>query len=126
MNEVENEIQQLEDTIEECRKLVARGDVLRRLMNNPDFNSLIEEDYLREERIRLGGLVGSPNTGIKQEDVITDLAGTAALQRYLSLVLHLANAGKDQIEQAEQEILSLREEMANGVSGVVHDSEEDF
>lgn len=117
MSDLEREIEHLENTITEYKKLIDRRDVLQRLMDNSDYKTIIEKDYLQNERIRLGGLVGSPNPSIEREHIITDLAGTAALQRYLFNVIQMGDMAVDQVDQAEEEILSLREELAATLSG---------
>lgn len=112
MSEVENEMREIEVSIDEAKKTVEKGKILRRLMTNPDWVALIEEDYLREEAVRLTHLLDHPNEHLqaKQHLIMADQRGISALKRYLHTTLQLADQAEDQIIAFENELEDLRAE----------------
>jgi hypothetical protein len=100
MSETQNEIQEIELQITELEDQLKRREILKRLMVNQDFKDLIEEDYMREEAIRLTSLLGSPNQQLDamQGHIIKDLEGIAALRRYFDTIFNLANVADEQIK----------------------------
>ena len=116
MSQLEQEMKELEVSIEEAEKSVEKANALRRLMNNPDWISLIEQEYLREEAIRLSHLLGHPDSvfASKQEFIQTDLKGIASFKRFLHTVLKIANIADEQIIAHKNELDELRQIEANG------------
>jgi len=114
MSQIETEMQEIEVTIGELKKAVVRGEALRRLMKNKDFKTIIEDEYFREEAVRLTSLLGSPIPTIHaaQEFIVKDLEGIAALRRFFSTVLSMSSQSEDQILSHENELEDLREEYA--------------
>jgi hypothetical protein len=111
MSQLQHEMHELEAGIDEARKMVERKETLNRLMQNADFKKLIEEDYLREEAIRLSHLMGSPDEQLKrrQEDIENDIRGIASFKRYLSTVIQLGNYAADLIITNTKALDELRE-----------------
>ena len=52
MNQIEQQMQQVEVTIEECEEQIAQAEALERLHKNADFRKLILEDYFEKNAIR--------------------------------------------------------------------------
>lgn len=111
MSQLQQEIQELELGIEEAKKMIERRDALRRLMANADFKTIIDDDYLREEAIRLSHLLGSPHAQLKaaQEDILNDLKGIAALKRYFHTLLTMGNQAEEAILSHEEALEELRQ-----------------
>lgn len=116
MSRLEQEMKELEVSIEEAQKAVDMGETLRRLMNNPDWISLIENDYLREEAVRLTHLLGHPDALLdsKQRFIERDLQGIAAFKRFLHTKLTLAQISSDQIIAHKDELDELRQMEVDG------------
>lgn len=119
MSELEAEMKEIQVSIEEAKKTIARGDALERLMKNADFIAVIEEDYLREEAIRLSHLLDDPNDQIQkaQHLIRADLGGIAALKRYFNTVINLASMADDQIVAFENHLEDLRTSEYSDVDG---------
>jgi len=111
MSQLQQEMLELEVGIEEAKKMIKRKETLNRLMQNNDFKLLIEDDYLREEAIRLGHLMGSPNKELKdrQDDIQNDIRSIASLKRYFSTVITLGNYAADIIITNTEALDELRE-----------------
>lgn len=61
MSQQEQQIQEVEASIEYCRKRVALGETLERLLHNKDFIQIIDEGYFTQEARRLTLLSADPN-----------------------------------------------------------------
>lgn len=106
-------------SIDEANKLIARGEALERLVNNPDFALLIGEVYYKEEPARLAGLVGDiggsyrwcpdrqmmslpqPQFAKMQTDIERDIHAVGALQAFLRVVAWKAEMAKNALEELE-------------------------
>lgn len=78
-----NDIERMELSIEVAEKAVAFGDKVQRLINNKDFQEVIDEGYLKEEAARLTSLIGDKNPHLDQEGIIADLHAIASFRRYI-------------------------------------------
>lgn len=116
MSQLEQEMRELEVSIEEAEKTVNKSETLRRLMTNPDWIAIIETDYLREEAIRLAHLLNHPDAAMdaKQKFIRADLEGIGALKRYLFSTLQLGSMAADMIVSHKNELDELRQFEANG------------
>lgn len=115
MSKQEEEIEQIHVSIEELKKSVELSEQLRSLMKNTNFKKVIEDEYLKEEAIRLTTLLGSPDERLDkvQKFIIKDLEGIAAFRRFLSKVLSMGNQAQDQIMSFEEELDHLTSDYAN-------------
>ncbi len=108
-------------TIEEAEKQIARGEAMERLLNNPDFAEIIGNVYYKEEPARLAGLLGDiggsyrwcpnqqamslpPEQFVKmQADIERDLHSVGAFQAFVRVVLWRADMSKQALEEIEAE-----------------------
>lgn len=107
-----NAVQHIEVTIEQCKEVVERGKSLERLLNHPDFNSLIMKGYMERESHRLTLLLADPacETAQARENVVRDLSAIAQLNAFFRTVRTAAEvAGRSMKEHEEL----LQEELAN-------------
>lgn len=106
-------------TVAEAEKQIARGEALQRLMINPDFAELIGEVYYKEESARLAGLLGDiggsyrwvpsnqamslpPEQFVKmQSDIERDLHAIGAFQAFLRVVVWRAEMSKQALDEIE-------------------------
>lgn len=102
---LQNDINQVEITMEHAKELIKKAELVQRLTNHPDFKDIILEGYFTEEAARLGHLVGDPETVMDPRRgtmVQNDLIGIGALKRYMSTILMLGRrAEADLFEQSE-------------------------
>ena len=116
-----SQVNQVQLTIEEAEKQIARGEAMERLLNNPDFAEIIGNVYYKEEPARLAGLLGDiggsyrwcpnnqamslpPEQFVKmQADIERDLHAVGAFQAFVRVVLWRADMSKQALEEIEAE-----------------------
>jgi hypothetical protein len=109
-----NAVKQIEVTIEQCKEIVERGKSLDRLLEHPDFNSLIMKGYMERESHRLTLLLADPacETPQARENVVRDLSAIAQLNAFFRTVRTSADvAYRSMIEHQE----FLQEELVAGL-----------
>ena len=111
--------QDVQLTIDEANKQIARSEALNRLLINPDFADLIGEAYYKEEPARLAGLLGDiggsyrwvptnqmmslpPEQFVKmQADIERDIHSIGALQAFFRVVIWKAEMSKQALDEIE-------------------------
>ena len=115
VEELENELKQIETTIEELKTFVARRDQLKRLAANKDFQELIEEQYLIHESSRMLLLRDDPNLPAdKKVHLEADMYGPGALKRYFSTIFQLGNIAENNISEMQETAEEINDQIANG------------
>jgi hypothetical protein len=97
-------IQEIEATIEEANEMIGLYNRCERLFKNKDFKEVIMKGYFENEAIRLTSLLGHPQMQGEQtqKNIINDLKGIAALQGYISKLEMQADRAKDSVAEAKQ------------------------
>jgi len=95
----------------EMRNISELGEVLSRLEANSDWKKLIDEEYLKNEAVRLVHLLASPNMQGKemQETILGDIRAIGAFRAFLQKVATFGHNAKSRIPEIEAEL-----EMVNG------------
>lgn len=111
--------QQVQLTIDEANKQIARGEALGRLLNNPDFAEIVGEVYYKEEPARLSGLLGDiagsyrfcptsqaltlpPEQFVQmRESIEKDLHAVGAFQSFLRVVAWRAERAQEALDELE-------------------------
>lgn len=127
-----SESQNVQLTIEEAEKQIARAEALERLLINPDFKEIIGEAYYKEEPARLAGLLGDiggsyrwvptnqamslpPEQFVKmQQDIQRDIHAIGALQAFFRVVMWKAEMSKAALEEIENQKSSSLSDDDNG------------
>ena len=106
----QNDIQEIELTLEHAKKMVALGTSLERLMNNRDFKKLIREEYLEREAIRLVHLKCDPNMQSEESQklILSQIDSIGALTTFLRHIEHQAMRAKMAIDDCEEELDRIR------------------
>lgn len=113
--ELEKELKEIEVSIEELKIYVDRKAMLKRLTNNPDFQELIEKDYLINEASRMLLLRDDPNLpATKKAFLEADLYGPGAFKRYLSTIFQLGDIAENNIAQMHETIEEINDQIAQG------------
>ena len=104
----QQQIQQVSIDIEEAKRVIAVGDALQRLHDNPDFNLVFTEGYFKQEASRAVLLRADPGMASDEQqknvnNVITSIGG---LYGYFHKVFQLAeqvsqSLAADEATQAE-------------------------
>ena len=106
-----NDLEQIEITIESAKKKIQTMEALNRLMDNKDFQRIIDEGYLKEEPVRLVYLKAAPEMqeDLMQKQVISAIDGIGQLRAYLSLLMtqgYSALRALEADEKTREEILA--------------------
>lgn len=107
----QHDIEQIELSISEARKMVERGERADRLSRNRDFIKTVLEGYFVEEASRLALLSSDPN--IPEEVrafVLRDLNGPGAFKRYLSTLVQMGHMAAQEIHEAQETLDEIRSE----------------
>ena len=107
---LDNQVEEVELTIEEAKKHVQRRDSLRKLMNNREFRKIIEEGYMQEEAVRLVGISADPSVEHREDAIIGQIKAISNLRQYLSNILRLGDQMEESILENEALLEELREE----------------
>lgn len=106
-----NDVEMLELSIEEAKKLVDLGAACQRLATNADFKKIILEGYFVEEAARLALLSSDPNLSEEiRNHVYRDLAGPGALKRHLHTIVQRGRIAAEEILDHQETLEDMREE----------------
>lgn len=110
----------IEVTIEQLKAEVAKFDILDRLADNSDFQKGIIQGYLKDEAVRLTGLLADPSViydADNKRDVENQLTSIAYLRRYLTQARQRNATLKNELAAHLEEQQLQAEELA-GEAGV--------
>ena len=115
MSSIESQVQQLENSIRENKKLAEMGESLERLYSNRDFKKLILEGFFQNEAIRLVHLKGDVNMqGLdSQKAILSQIDAIANLSQYFSTVRYKAGMAVKAIAFDEETRDELTQESLN-------------
>lgn len=105
-------------TIEKYRKAKEFGEVLNRLVRNPDFIEIIENSYFKEEASRNVMLrvdpqcIGNPDM---MESVNNALIGIGALRLWIQSQMVMAKGAASSLEEAEKELRDFDSQQASAM-----------
>jgi len=107
----EQQLEQVEMTIEQAKKQIRVRGVLESLRRNKDFREIIEEGYFEKEAVRCVLLRADPNMEDAESRTIIDNQITAIgyLRRYFAKIQWQGNQAEQALadhEQAREEILA--------------------
>lgn len=105
-------VEDFDKHIEQLKEQVKVADALDRLQKNPDFKSIINEEYLREEAVRLTSLRCDPSmqTPERQKDIDNGLIGVSNLRQFFIRIRQMGAMAESDISSAQNERQSLIEE----------------
>lgn len=107
----QNDIEQIELSIEAAKEIVARGHMAERLADNPDFKKIILEGYFRDEASRLVLLLADAQTTEEiRVKILRAMDGIGALKQHLSGLVQMGRYAANEIEQAREALEELRAE----------------
>lgn len=113
----EQQIQQVEISIEEAKRVIGLGEALKRLRKNKDFKAIVAEGYFHDEASRLALLSGTPHLDpSKGSDIYMDIRSIGAFYAYLHTIAMKADAMSSELRSHEAELEDLRLQDANGDS----------
>lgn len=112
----ENEIHQVEISIQQAKEAIELGEALKRLSNSNDFKNVVRDRYFREEPIRLTMLKSSPGMQAedKQADIIKSLDAIGEFYQYLGAVEKQAEMATRALEADEETLADIYAQDLNG------------
>lgn len=107
-----NEVQELELSIKEAKKMVELGNSLERLTKNRDFKKVINEAYLEKEAVRLVHLKGDANMQgeREQKNIDRDISAISSFRQFLDFIFIQADHARDAIADCEEALDEARAE----------------
>lgn len=122
----QQEIQELELTIEAAREIVERGNMATRLADNPDFKKIIMEGFFRDEAARLVHLVSDPSLPEGDRSHIQNaIQGIGYLKRYLSTMVQMGVNAEREINESRETLEEIRSEELYESATTFEDSNEE-
>lgn len=113
MTNLQSDIQQVELTLEEAKKIVAFGEAISRLEKNADYRAIYTDGYFRDEASRLALLSGDPNIDEKvREKVFLSIRSIGELFDYLRTKKMMADLMVKDVQDAEQALEEMHREDA--------------
>lgn len=107
----QNDIHQIELSIEEARRIIDRGKMAEKLASNREFKKLILEGYFVDEAARMAHLYSDPNLSDQdREYLLRDMAGIGALKRHLRALVAMGHAAQSDLSEAEMTLEEIRRE----------------
>jgi len=105
----QNDIEQIELSIEAAKEMVEKARMARQLAENPAFKKLILEGYFVDEAARLAHLFSDPNIPAEHREYVkNDLLAVGGLKRFLSTLVRLGDMAEREIADAELELEEIR------------------
>jgi hypothetical protein len=101
---IKQDIETIEISIEEARKVIATSDALKRLHKNKDFTTVIEEAYFRDEAARLVACKSNPHFASDEGQAHLDhgIYGLGSLQQFFITTHQKAEQMRRSLEEDEQ------------------------
>lgn len=101
-------LEEIDEMKANCKQRIDRADALNRLLENPDFNLVFLDGYVKDYAVRVVGLLGDSSLNLsgdkvtQREEIQENLIGVARFQAYIRTVLQLANQAVNELESIEE------------------------
>ena len=110
MSQISDQIEIVEVTIENAKAAIDLGKRAENLFNNPDFNKIVNEGYLKNEAVRLTYLLNDPSMANHQDVVLDDLKAIAAFRRYMDYLVKYGRNMESELFSHQETLEELRVE----------------
>ncbi len=112
--QVERDVDDMQITIQQAQQQVGLGDALLRLQQNPDFQLLIMQEYLKDQAARLGHLLSdhTMQTKEKRKPIIKEIESIGNFLSFLRVTGQRAAMAKEAIRVNEEELANIAQEQA--------------
>lgn len=111
----DEQIHEVEISIEEAKQTLELRDALRKLRENPDFKKVIEENYFKEEASRLVLLKADMNVQDReiQKQINKQIDAIGYFRGYLQSLFQLGSQAEQALAEAERTREEILEESAD-------------
>ena len=112
---IEQQLEQVEISLDNAKRLVAFGDAIERLEQNKDFQTVILEGYFKEEAARIVGLKADPHMMMPEQQEICDqiITSIGGLRQFFLAKKRMAESAAMAIEADEETHAELLQEQMN-------------
>lgn len=104
------EIEQIELSIEEAKKLVDRRDQLRKLTTNREFKKIFLDGYFQEEAVRMTHILADPALTNHRQQIIEALTAISHVRNYLHQINLQGDMAEREISEMNVALDEIREE----------------
>ena len=97
-----SDIETIELSITEAKRLVEKKDNIEKLMRNREFRKIFEDGYFTEEAARLVAVSADPQMAEQRDDIFLQIQAISKVKQYLRhsvMIGHIAE--RDLAEQTE-------------------------
>jgi hypothetical protein len=98
----EEQIREIEVSVEELKKAVDLKNSVEKLYNNRDFKKVFLNVYFKEEPARLTGLLADDNMIAHRNLIIEDMLSISGVQDFLRNIVRAGQAAEQKIKEADQ------------------------
>lgn len=102
-SEAEQQLHEIEVSIEQAKQHVAVKDALGRLSANPDFNKIVLEGYFKDEAVRLVQLRADPNFASEEDQaaVLRSIDAIGQFRLYCNTINQMGQMAENAIASDE-------------------------
>lgn len=113
-----SQIQEVELSIEQAKKVIAIGDKALKLADNKLFKELVLDGYFVDEAARLAHLSADLTlTPEQRADIFVMIQGIGFFKAYLSMLVRRGDMASRELRESEQTLTELRMEDSNELAG---------
>jgi hypothetical protein len=107
---VQDQIEELEVTMEQVKEVIAVRDSLRRLAKNKDFKKIIDIGYFTNEASRVVLAKANPHMQTVERQTVLDnqIIAIGGLRQYFSMLTALGNQAERDLEAHQQDLEMLQ------------------
>lgn len=106
--------EEIQLSIQEAKKLIARKDAAKRLTDNRDFKELVLEGYLRDEAIRLAHISADGNMKEYRDEIMLSMQGISLFRQFMQNIIRMGDMAQAELYDYEQALDDVRAEEAVG------------
>lgn len=107
-----SQTEEIELSINEAKKMIARKDAAHRLSDNADFKTLVLEGYLKDEAVRLSHLTADVTVKDHRDEILLALQGISLFRQYMQNIIRMGEMASAELYDYEQALDDIRAEEA--------------
>lgn len=110
-----SDIEEIEVTIEELKKTVARRDLLRKLESNREFRKIFLEGYFKDEAARLTALSAEPSQEKARPQIMLEIQAISCVRQFLRNIGMMGDIAERELrdnQEALDEVRAMEAEVA--------------
>jgi hypothetical protein len=122
MSQQQEDIRVVEVSIEQAREAIEKGEALKRLLKNKDFESIVTEGYFENEAIRNVMAKTSPSCMDADSQLMIDdgIKAIGIFRQYLMHIRRTADIASTTLEESRMTLAELNEEIDPEEEGATH------